>query len=55
MKFSSNTAPSLTVEERLQKLEAVAHTPKGLKDMTGFQELLDRLEALEKRLSLINP
>tara|TARA_Y100001937_G_scaffold50340_1_gene70002 strand:+ start:143 stop:307 length:165 start_codon:yes stop_codon:yes gene_type:complete len=53
MKFSSNTAPSLTVEERLQKLEAVAHTPKGLKDMTGFQELLERLDAIENKLTKI--
>tara|TARA_B100001939_G_scaffold150522_3_gene130171 strand:- start:5696 stop:5860 length:165 start_codon:yes stop_codon:yes gene_type:complete len=53
MKISSNTAPSLSIEERLEKLEAVAHTPKGLADMTGFQELLDRLEALEKRVSSI--
>lgn len=53
MKISSNTAPSLSIEERLEKLEAVAHTPKGLADMTGFQELLDRLEALEKQVSSI--
>ena len=45
----------MTIEERLEKLEAIAHTPKGLKDMEGFSELLDRLEALEKRLSSINP
>lgn len=45
----------MTIEERLEKLEAIAHTPKGLKDMEGFSELLNRLEALEKRLSSITP
>jgi len=45
----------MTIEERLQKLEEVAHTPKGLKDMEGYQELLVRLEVLEKRLTSIDP
>lgn len=40
----------MTIEERLDKLEAIAHTPKALKDMEGYQELLDRLEAIEKHL-----
>jgi hypothetical protein len=53
MKISSNTAPSLSIEERLEKLESVAHTPKGLEDMTGFQELLARLDAIENKLKQI--
>jgi hypothetical protein len=53
MKISSNTAPSLSIEERLEKLETVAHTPKGLEDMTGFQELLARLDAIENKLEQI--
>ena len=43
----------MTIEERLEKLEAIAHTPKGLKDMTGFQELLERLDAIENKLTKI--
>ena len=53
MKISSNTAPSLSVEERLEKLEAIAPTPKGLEDMPGFQELLARLDAIENKLEQI--
>jgi tetrahydromethanopterin S-methyltransferase subunit G len=53
MKISSNTAPPLSLEERVQKLETVAHTPKGLEDMTGFQELLARLDAIENKLEQI--
>ena len=30
-----------SLKERIESLEKVAHTPKGLKDMDGYQELVD--------------
>ena len=30
-----------SLKERIESLEKVAHTPKGLKDMEGYQELVD--------------
>mgnify|MGYP003132258377 CR=1 FL=1 len=33
-----------SIKKRIEKLEEVAHTPKGLKDMEGYAELVDKLE-----------
>ena len=33
---------------RIEKLEKNSHTPKGLYDMDGYKELLDRLTELEQ-------
>ena len=40
----------MTLEERIEQLEKVAHTPKDLPDMKGYKELLARIEVLEKLL-----